>query len=643
MIDVPKTEAFTCIEVDCNGEENHDSCHFVDEEKAFNVWLQSCEQIGCAVMNDAFFELLSLFTKCSQVIEVGNVRQSSQLMIDKIDIVEEQSCSEDTIVSQKKNDKYFGFNGSIESREKSGLMVSSGQYELKPAKFEQDGEKEFLKKTDSDGSNRIAKVEEYVECIAADVLDSDDGCGDQKESRLEVATVNDDDNDDNDDDVGLGNIDFADLFKSQKADLYIERYNKTIAIEEEKTSPPLVCDQNLFDIATDDDDDAETVIGPYEKIDDERTFKSQWTDLVNSSEKNAESVVTAKDNRNDEQGDDSNNDVISVNSSPEFFSLKLPKRVVQTKLTSDYVQAGVEIVDLSTPPMANDDRCPSQQRTDVGNVIDVSSSLVANDDRSPPSRWLTGATGVVDLSSSPVVKNDRTPSPPRRQTDATNVVDDEDDMNFMFVDFHATGDEPPDECARNDDRKSPSPAAAVSRKTVCPTVSIQQRPRSYRDISSLPFNIAKACNLLKPGLSLKRRNAATVANDKAPDEQRPTTTTTFSQSTPKVRTVPAVERRTIGTAVETVNVLLTSSDSDSDDVFANVRHDKTMSDDRRRRNRVRRKRRRKLKKVRGVSLPGKGIRLFIDRFVSAETRLHRRRSRRECHEVETARPFYQWQ
>lgn len=275
---------------------------------------------------------------------------------------------------------------------------------------------------------------------------------------------------DDEDDIFLGNVEFENLFRSQRAETYIENYNDKIVSElsddgsdhsiepiDIKRKSPMVCKEIFSQGSTkrvgkmDSDELFRSRKAGVEKI-----LKDATIDLVHDEDDNdghtgmVKLDTDRKDNRRigsinyeclfDVQptnryiedymvrsglpprkkvvpvmdGDD--DDVVSLNSSPEFFSLKLPKKTIQKKL-NECVQAPVEnneIVDLSTPPPR---------------VPDLTVDQLKVNDRFP----LTGAA-CDSLSYKHDGENQAT----------TNIFgggfddNDDDDMDFMFDDYCGT-------------------------------------------------------------------------------------------------------------------------------------------------------------------------------------------------------------
>ncbi|XP_060856666.1 uncharacterized protein LOC132934371 isoform X2 [Metopolophium dirhodum] len=323
-----------------------------------------------------------------------------------------------------------------------------------------------------------------------------------------------DDDQDKDDKV-MGNIDSEKLFKSQRAakgmrideidKISAKRPNVNRSIINSGRRSPIVCG------------------GALDKVDYDALFKSQRSDeyIEDYTDKSvakiaAEKVGVADDWPRSDVGVE-DDDVISLNSSQEFFSCRPSKKATQTKLTGHVcTDRAIEIIDLSSPP-------PSSSSTAAASAA----SLPIAVDRFPTdcsaSTSRVGGGGLL------------------KQTN------DDDDMDFMFIDYNSDGDVATDIFTQKhrdggdedvftqklqDDgdtdfftqkkRDSSGSKAAVS-LPLSPVASAAKLPlkidvtkraghstQSY-DNGMMPFNIMKAArlvDLLKPGLSMKRNTTA---------------------------------------------------------------------------------------------------------------------------------------
>lgn len=394
---------------------------------------------------------------------------------------------------------------------------------------------------------QISRVEHY---------DDDDDSTDARQ----VAERNDDD----ENDVASEDSNLEGLFASQRADLFIEKYNSEIVVDGDsdgstgsicngpksqiicsgrwRGEPPRIVDgwreagkknetsssesrkflnkTTTVDLLAGDEELGEIDFGEF-RFDGRRENGGAGYVVEECAENKMAAAVPSNENGGaaPEAADD---DVIVLDDSPTFFNREWPKskQLPQTEPMADQVCAPDEIVDLLTPEKLDDD-----------------------------------------------------------------------DADLMLLDYRSDGDD--------EQRRTDGAATAV----VVPTVdSGPSRPVPYdtgRDL--LPFNALKtACNLLKPGFSLKRNTAfrrqpgedARPADDVSP-AQGPGSRgppPKFSQSTPKV----AAAQPQANSYAANVHNLLTSSSSDSD-VFVGCDDGPTAAD---RRPRATNKRRRpKPKKV----------------------------------------------
>lgn len=357
--------------------------------------------------------------------------------------------------------------------------------------------------------------------VVVDRYDDDDDSTDARRGRND---------DDDEDDVCLANANFEDMFASQRADLFIERYNSEIVADGDSDGStgsvcngpppksPIICSGRWRG------ETSRTVDGRPEagKKDDtssseSRKFLNKTTTVDLDDERLGEIDFRRFDGQNgggyvveectkkktvNENAPKAADDVIVLDDSPTFFSREWPnsKPPLQTEPMADRVCEPDEIVDLSTPD-----------------------KLDADDD-------------------------------------------DDDDADLMLLDYRSGDD---DEQRRTD--------VAATAAAVVPTVDSGPVPYDPgRDL--LPFNALKtACNLLKPGFSLKRNtafrrqpeeDARPCADDVSPAQgpgSRGPPPPEFSQSTPKVAAAQStVKRPQANSYAATVHNLLTSSSSDSD-------------------------------------------------------------------------------
>lgn len=352
----------------------------------------------------------------------------------------------------------------------------------------------------------------------------------------QVAERNDDD-----DDVSLENSNFEGLFASQRADLFIEKYNSEIVVDGDsdgsagppiRNGPesPIICSgrwrgesprivdgereagkkdetsssenrkfpnkTTTVDLLADDEGLGEIDFGGFR-------FDGQRENGEGGGEERAKNkaagTVTSNVNGGAEAAGD---DVIDLDDSPTFISPEWPKSKQPT---------------LRTEPMA--DRV---------------------------------CTEIVDLS---------TPTEKR----------DDDDADLMLLDYRSDDDD-------DGQRRRTDGAAAVA--VAVPTVDSgpsRPVPVSDPDRDPLPLNALKtAYNLLKPGFSLKRNPAFRRQREEdarpadggwspvqGPGSRGPPPK--FSQSTPKVTAAqPTAKRSPADSYAANVHNLLTSSSSDSD-------------------------------------------------------------------------------
>ncbi|XP_025198316.1 uncharacterized protein LOC112596753 [Melanaphis sacchari] len=316
-----------------------------------------------------------------------------------------------------------------------------------------------------------------------------------------------DDDDQNKDDEVMGNLDFEKLVKGQRAATGMETAGSDrISAKQSNVGRSIENDDRKSPIASGVEPKVKTV-GRSSKLDYGTLFKSQRTDKYTEdyNEKIEVKTVGEKvgvaDSNGPEVADliDVDDDVISIESSPEFFSCRPPKKVVQTKLTSQVrADRAVEVIDLSS-------QSPSSSRTAT-----ASSACRPI----PKDRLSTDGFGTARIGGSGLVQ----------------LLDDDDDMDFMFIDYNDGVDAAADvftqkhgdvcdadnftQKQRDSDRteaaaRLPSPPAAPAAKSA-PKDDVTKRVghsiQTY-DNGMMPFNIMKAArlaDLLKPGLSMKR-------------------------------------------------------------------------------------------------------------------------------------------
>uniref|UniRef100_A0A2S2NCS8 Fanconi anemia group M protein n=1 Tax=Schizaphis graminum TaxID=13262 RepID=A0A2S2NCS8_SCHGA len=323
----------------------------------------------------------------------------------------------------------------------------------------------------------------------------------------DVPLVDDNDDDQDEDDEVMGNLDFEKLFKSQKVAMVTDGNDKISAkrsyVENGGRKSPIACD---------DGQKAKAVERPG-KVDYSALFKSQRADgyIEDYAEKIVAKTACEKVGVADRLPDsdvpqvvnliDDDDDVISIKSSPEFFSCRPSKKVVQTKLTGHVrTDRDVEIFDLSSPP-------PSSLRTATASPV----CQPISEDRFP--------TGGV--TSGPVVGNGL----------LQLLEDDEDDMDFMSIDYNNEVDAAAEVFTqKHRDGGETKTAVRLPLPSVVPTAKpalendvtkrVSHSTQSYEN-SMMPFNIMKAArlvDLLKPGLSMKR-STTTAASKRLVDSE----------------------------------------------------------------------------------------------------------------------------
>lgn len=685
---------------------------FVDEEKVFNEWLKSCMQTNTIVLNSSFLELLNFFTDRGQCdIEVFNgkptddvftrqtrvgkifegpsvsgertVRANDQPMrntdhlsrlCDDVRPGGYTGCSQVASTSAAREineytdpeDMFDGHTDHSTFMQPIGIRTSAicdRSHETKPDKNSRTGKLNFndlFKSQLADGYTDdliVGNTSLPVRPISVDIDD------DNSPVNIATGAVVLDDDQDEDDEV-MGNVDFEELFKSQRADRFIEKYSEEIAAERPNDDHlPVVCSNGgkkaetcheekidlLFDSQRSDDDDQdetdemmgnidleklynsqksnnckeeETAAGrqnvdrsiarggrkspvvcvdgkkavtfghqPVGKMDFSVLYKNQRSDgyiedfmvrntprvrpsnavdqvlsakrsnvnrsIINSGRKSpivcggaldkVDYDALFKSQRSDEYIEDytdksvakiaaekvgvaddwprsdvgvEDDDVISLNSSQEFFSCKPSKKATQTKLTGHVcTDRAIEIIDLSSPP-------PSSSSTAAASAASLP---IAVDRFRTDCNVSTSRVGGSDL---------------------LQQTNDDDDMDFMFIDYNCDGDVATDIFTQkhmdggNEDvftqklrddgdadfftqkkRDSSGTKAAVS-LPLSPVASAVKLPlkidvtkraghstQSY-DNGMMPFNIMKAArlvDLLKPGLSMKRNTTAAAS------------------------------------------------------------------------------------------------------------------------------------
>lgn len=756
-LDVQENNAFAMADNNFNGEGNNDSDRFVDEEKAFNEWLESCEQTNSIVMNRPFFKLLNLFTEACSVVndeldykplnlyntdglnkskddankilitindhhskEITNYVNGEQKLhkyaedssrsnydsiqqrpsiVNKIDFAVEHffnvdvenTYSEDLFKSQK-SDKHINnhnaeelaaelFNSDnlirpIDEQQKSPV-ICSGRYLLNTTEPDKN---KYSKKIDFNELFISHKVNKHIQGYTKEIPDSrkrrlsngsnksqsdvagiDSSMHFDSDGSVENVNIVERNNGDNGSDgeieydEAMGNINFEDLFKSQRVDAYIKKYNDSIFVGDQcgddrndaigtidtLQKSPIVCSGRQKSVSTVDcksdcdiltgksDQSIISIIDLVDKEDQENGEKSVvfGRDCWWKSRRENENIASRYGTGQQDVDPAVDDDVISVSGSPEFFSCKLPKKIIQTKIITSRVQPTDEIIDLSTPPSRSSDCVVgpsmanyytlSPNKNDSAVSKDVGPSTVDEglpwNDKDDDMDFMfvdycsgTGTDGNTALSD----KNERISDicnevftqKPRTDDDVStdNVFTQKERVDGVN-DLKTMTDKSP-KCRTPEDgiatvqttekpcRKGDNAAA----KSVVPSQSYSNGVRS--------FDFMKTCNLFKPGFSLKRNTASTVR--RSTDDKLPVNSPgwrhkppNFSQSTPKVPTAAAVTAKTKQhrEIAEKVNVLFLTSSSDSD-VFVEEKPTKS-------RQRIRKKRPPKPKKV---SIPHRG-------------------------------------
>lgn len=548
-----------------NGEQGRS---FIAEANAFNEWVESCERSDSVALNNKFFELLNLFTDSPtaavNVYDGEPLKYSTDLVRDIVFAakpeIDDLKCKNQRVFDENSEVKNSNNENGQSQRNMGGNYVSddhgedwtgaiiitdedsTGAIADGDAMGDTDFE-EFIRsqRAEIGGHDAITNRSIRVcECRGQMSKTTDCKCYDNEQRRAEQTDFKNDvvdlvDDDSSDDEERAKNADFLDMFKSQKADCYIEDYYMNKIDELSET------------VAAVDDDD----------------------------------------------------DVVSVCYSPEFFSGMLPKKMTQTKL-KDCLDTAVV---CKTPEIEFTDLCsPSPPR-------------FAEDKSVTTDRIATGAVTAAHENNYLGTRSGKNAVPSPR-----TGYEKDDDMDFMFADcFDDSTDvftqramtdgggsavaevsaglqtsaaedrEQQSPCRRPDSKRKFSPEAAepcgdALKTTVQPVTASVSHPYGS---GLVPFNIMKACNLLKPGFSLKRSTAAATMS-KAPlpvtktavhDDVSPIRVpgrrqlpAVFSQSTPKVPAdaSQAVKRPQEPCATEKIlNFLTSSSDDDDAEVFVN--------------------------------------------------------------------------
>lgn len=554
---------------------------FNDEADVFNKWVMSCQRSASAILNSKFFELLKYFSdsltagvkvydgaplECSidlvRDIEVAGKPDIDDLKCKNQSVLEKNGEAKESNNENGESQRITGSNyvaddnsvnstGAIKMSDKDSTGTIVDGDAMGETNFV-----EFIKSQKSEiGEHTDITNRSILVCKCGEQMSKTTDCKCYNKQRLAEQTDFENDvadlveEDSSDDEGGATNVNFLDMFKSQKADCYIEDY-----------------------------------------------YMNKIDEVVPSSE-----AVAAVDDDDD----------VSMGDSPEFFSGLLQKKTTQTKLKDCFSTA----FDSNAPKTEFTNRCsPSSAPLLFAEAKSVTT------DRIP--------TGAVTV-----------PSP------RTGYKDD-DDMNFMFADYYGDstnvftqremkgggGSAVTDEVsARNEIVDNNSGEDVFAGLQTLAMVALEQRPldrqpddnrifspmavepcssdgafktnvqpvtafvpQSY-DSGLVPFNIMKACNLLKPGFSLKRNKPAitttksalpaimttaavarqTVKHDdvspiRLPEQRR--LPAVFSQSTPKIfADAPLVikQPREHCATDKVMHFLTSSSDDDDAEVFVN--------------------------------------------------------------------------
>lgn len=415
-----------------------------------------------------------------------------------------------------------------------------------------------------------------------------------------------------------------DLFKVQHVNRnigdYMERVMTDVRLPKDSTI-------NLVD------DEEEKVIHRGNNVDLEDIFKSQRANryIDNSMDK---ILLTPSKNVVDDNAVEED-DIISIDNSPEFFSCRLPKQIVQTKL-SDCVRSSTtavattnnEVIDLLTPefadnhlvqkdkstndvPQSNDDKSihnnlPLNDFVDDNDMdfmfIDYCSGLGSGTDAISKKNETDNSNKFAFTEKEPFL--DRSPdvftnkpqnsasrnsaknARVRLERDSDNSspdiftqnhqVSDDSSPNFFTLNQQVVGDRTKMAVRTTLADTSPSQKlldrkrlAATGTNVIAETnqlplsrnddlVKVTAPAQPYRS-DLVPFNIMKACNLFKPGFSLKRNTTSTtLKSNPRPINNKLLSTTkasTLQQSDVSPIAAPAQRQRPY--------VQLTSSSDDS--------------------------------------------------------------------------------
>lgn len=579
--------SFTLSENNCNVE-RHGS--FIVEEKVFNEWIESCKQSNFVVLNNKFFELLNLFTDSAPM--AVNV------------------C----------NGEPFNYSTNCEWNNQFKKESDVGDIEFKSQRvFEKLCENSEVKNLNYE-NGQLSRNSSY--CVVDDDDDKDlKGTIMINDENSTGAIIVDD---------GMGDTDFEEFVKSQNVD--INQHNITIR--------SIVCNCGLksktmdckcynkhcsertdlennalnvtLDLVSDDsyDDDSER------NIDFNEMFKSQKADcyiedyFINKIDEGVENVVKVDDD-----------DVISISDSPEFFSGKLSKQITQQKLKDCFNTAivsttpEIKFIDLCSPspPEFVEDKSTNVDMDAVADENNYSASCSGgNNDAVPSPRggyeidddmdfmFVDYLDGDTDVFTQKEMAGESRRTASEVSSEQKETVSNDVEVSTRIQTSAALVHKPQSSCSGPNGRRISSPTTAKpcensgSKTLKAVQTSTTSASRSY-DNSSVPFNIMKACNLLKPGFSLKRSKATftttktavavfepavrqVTGNDNVspicfPKPRRKQTI--FSQSTPKVPTdfSKAIKRTPqvpASAAKNGLNIFTSSSDDDNDDkVFIN--------------------------------------------------------------------------
>lgn len=362
-------------------------------------------------------------------------------------------------------------------------------------------------------------------------------------SAVDRDVLHNDDNDDEKDegDEVMGNLDFEQLFKSQKLAMGMEtdgsdrisakRPNVGRSMENNGPKSPIVCGGGQ----------KAKRVGRSGKVDYSALFKSQRSDEKVGVEDclpglDVPQVLDLDDNDND--------DVISIKSSPEFFSCKPPKKVVQMKLMGRVrANRSSEIIDLLSPPSSRSSTPPLR-----------TSPPPPRSSPSPPrSSGTANMPSVFRPISGDRLATDGVATTRVGGSNFLQLLDDDNDMDFMFIDYNSEGNAVTDVFTQKHldgdvfaqkqrdgygdtkfvaqkltDNSGTKTAARLPLPPVSPvakppnkddvTKRVGHSTQSY-DSGMMPFNIMKAARLvdwLKPGLSMKR-STTTAASKRLVD------------------------------------------------------------------------------------------------------------------------------